>query len=81
VQAYIYIYGLHLALAQITIIQKVWFFFEKNSTFTSEFVDKGKTQTDKQDTLNKPQIILHKTETATYLTTIQINEKLYRSTQ
>jgi hypothetical protein len=52
---------------------KKFVFSEKHHTFAIEFyADKGKTVADKQGTLNKPQIVPHKTEIITYLSILQI---------
>jgi hypothetical protein len=59
---------------------KKFVFSEKHRTFAFEFyADKGKTEADKQYTLNKPQIVPHKTETTTYFTVFQANKKSIKS--
>jgi hypothetical protein len=56
-------------------------FFRKTvRIFAPEFyADRDRTKVDKQDTLNKPQIVPHKTETIAYLTVFQANKKSNKS--
>jgi hypothetical protein len=56
-------------------------FFRKTvRVFALEFyADRNRTKVDKQDTLNRPQIVPHKTETTTYLTVFQTNKKSNKS--
>jgi hypothetical protein len=56
-------------------------FFRKTvRIFALEFyADRDRTKVDKQDTLNKPQIVPHKAEATTYLTVFQTNKKSNKS--
>jgi hypothetical protein len=56
-------------------------FFQKTvRIFALEFyADRDRTKGDKQDTLNKPQIVPHKTEITTYLAVFQTNKKSNKS--
>jgi hypothetical protein len=56
-------------------------FFRKTvCIFALEFyADRDRTKVDKQDTLNKPQIVPHKTEITTYLAVFQTNKKSNKS--
>ncbi|MDR1115792.1 MAG: hypothetical protein LBL33_06565, partial [Tannerella sp.] len=67
----------------ITLIFNDYFFLFFRKTvriFALEFyADRDRTKVDKQDTLNKPQIVPHKTETTTYLAVFQTNKKSNKS--
>jgi hypothetical protein len=69
----------HLAPLFIMLIFNDYFFLFFRKTVRifalGFYADRDRTKVDKQDTLDKPQIVPHKTETMTYLAVFQTNKK------